>query len=182
MARFGGAAIAVSALLAGSARAQTAAAEADDPRTAIYAIVGLATPVGVVGFEGVRRLGSMVELAAGIGAGLTALQAHSGSPLQWSVMPRLRVGNSWRHSFTFGTGVSGGNIGDVPLICDEFCDPKRSSYPVHYHLWANLEVGGEYWERSFAFRYFVGYAYGCQVDSCNAFGLPYVGVGTGIAF
>lgn len=182
MARFVAGVVAASVLLAGSAQAQTQAAEADNPRSAVYAIVGLATPVGVGGFEGVHRFGSMLELSVGLGAGLTALLAHSGSPLQWSVMPRLRAVPSGRHSFVFGAGVSGGNIGDVPLVCDEFCDEQRTSYPVHYHLWANVEIGGEHWERNFAFRYFVGWASGCRVDSCTVFGLPYIGMGAGIAF
>jgi len=97
-------------------------------------------------------------------------------------MPRLRVGSTPRHSLTFGAGVSGGNIGDIPLWCDEYCDAPGTSYPTHYWLWANFEIGGEHWINRFAIRYFTGYARGCQLDSCTALGLPYVGVGFGVAF
>jgi hypothetical protein len=176
------AAFAAAASLARPAHADVPVAEASGPRNAVYGVVGLAAPLGGAGLEAVRRFGSAFEVSAGLGAGITALRAHSGSPLQWSVMPRLRVGSTPRHSLTFGAGVSGGNIGDIPLWCDEYCDAPGTSYPTHYWLWANFEIGGEHWINRFAIRYFTGYARGCQLDSCTALGLPYVGVGFGVAF
>ena len=39
----------------------------------------------------------------------------------------------------------GGNIGDIPLWCDEYCDAPGTSYPTHYWLWAILRgIGGEH--------------------------------------
>jgi len=153
--------------------------------SAVYGVVGFAMPVGFAGIEGVHRFGSVFELSAGLGAGLSAALAKSGSPLQWAVMPRLRFGANERNTFTMGVGASGGSIGDIPLFCDEYCDQERASYPTHYWLWANFEVGGEHWWRNhFALRYFVGYAQGCQADSCSGstLAIPYFGIGFGRAF
>jgi len=147
--------------------------------SAVYGVVGFA------GIEGVHRFGSVFEMSAGLGAGLSAALAKSGSPLQWAVMPRLRFGANERNTFTMGVGASGGSIGDIPLFCDEYCDQERASYPTHYWLWANFEVGGEHWWRNhFALRYFVGYAQGCQADSCSGstLAIPYFGIGFGRAF
>jgi hypothetical protein len=178
-------AVAASLVAAGPARADEAPVSGPaPPNLAIYGLFGFATPVGFVGAEGVLRAGSWFEMSAGLGAGMTAVLAHSGSPLQWAVMPRIRVGDNDRNGLTLGFGFSGGNIGDIPLFCDEYCDAQRASYPTHYWIWANTEIGGEHWFQSgFALRYFGGYARGCQVSSCtSALGLPYLGVGFGRAF
>jgi hypothetical protein len=172
------------ALLAGPAWAESASEIAPaGRRNAVYVISGLATPVGFVGFEGVRRVGSVLEISGGLGAGFTAVRAKSGSPLQWSVMPRLRVRRGERSALTLGAGVSGGNIGEIPWWCDEYCDERPASYPTHYWMWANFEIGGEHWlVGGFAVRYFAGYARGCQLTSCTALGLPYIGAAFGAAF
>ncbi len=148
-------------------------------------LVGLGTPVGIGGLEIVHQFGTTFEVTAGVGSGLAAASAHNGSPLQWAVMPRLRLGDTWRNGLTLGAGMSGGNYGDVPFnVCDEHCDPEPASYPVHYMLWANFEIGGEHWLRGgFAFRYFAGYAHGWRTDDpSSTLDFPYVGTGIGYAF
>jgi len=171
--------------LSGSAAWGQAADETEPRNTAVYGVVGFATPLGFAGLEAVRHFGPAFELAAGLGVGMSAALAHSGVPLQWAVMPRVRVGRRAAHVVTFGAGASGGNIGDIPLFCDEDCSTQqRASYPTHYWMWANVEVGGEHWfHNAFALRYFAGYARGWQVDQAGStLGLPYFGVGLGRAF
>jgi hypothetical protein len=185
MVRGGVAVVVAASLFAGEARAQAVPeAETAERRNAVYGVFGFATPVGTAGIEAVRRFGSVVEIAVGLGLGMSAALAKSGSPLQWSVMPRLRVAETKRGAMTLGAGLSGGNIGDIPLWCDEYCDEQRMSYPTHYWMWANFEIGGEHWIRKFALRYFLGYARGCEIaSSCSStLNLPYFGMGFGVAF
>jgi hypothetical protein len=154
--------------------------------TAIYLLAGLGLPVGFVGLEAVHRIGSLVEITAGYGRGLSASgsQPHAGfsHSVQWAVMPRLRWGDD-HNALTLGAGASGGNYGDLPLCFD---DPCSSTYPVSYFVWNNLEIGGEHWSSSgLAVRYFVGYAHGwCVSDACVSAddNLPYFGLGVGYAF
>src|SRR6476661_513643 len=101
--------------LSGSAAWGQAADETEPRNTAVYGVVGYATPLGFAGLEAVRHFGPAFELAAGLGVGMSAALAHSGVPLQWAVMPRVRVGRRAAHVVTFGAGASGGNIGDIPL-------------------------------------------------------------------
>ena len=162
--------------------------------TAIYGIQGLGAPVGVFGLEIVHRFGTFFELAGGVGIGLSANSSTPnpslGHELQWSVMPRLRLGND-HSAFTLGLGVSGGQYGGFDFIgvgpgCD---DDGCTTYSTRYALWGNLEIGGEHWtRRGFAIRYFVGLAQGealsPQSDSINGQRLliPYTGLGLGYAF
>ncbi len=167
--------------------ARAPAAQASDLHrtTAVNAIVGLGTPVGYGGLEVIQRLGDDFELTAGVGQGMSAAEAHNGSTLQWAVMPRLRLGESWRHGLTLGAGMSGGNFGRIPFnFCDEYCEPAPASYPVHYVLWANFEIGGEHWlGGGLAFRYFAGYAHGWKTDApSSTLDIPYFGSGIGYAF
>jgi hypothetical protein len=160
-------------------------------RTAIYGMFGFGSPVGVVGLEGVHRYGEWFELTAGFGNGLGALAAqphgHFGHALQWSVMPRLRAGNDF-NAFTLGAGLSGGEFsGHVLCIgCeDEASSSGPTSYPTHYTLWTNFEVGGEHWSRSgLAIRYFLGLAHATLfgVPTSGIATLPYLGLGVGYAF
>src|SRR3954468_10906505 len=164
--------------------ARAPAAQASDLHrtSAVNAIVGFGTPVGMAGLEIIERLGDNVELTAGVGRGMSAAEAHNGSTLQWAIMPRLRLGESWRNGLTLGAGMSGGNFGQIPFtFCDEHCDPEPASYPVHYVLWANFEIGGEHWLRGgLAFRYFAGYAHGWKTDApSGALDIPYFGSGIG---
>ncbi|HEY7372284.1 MAG TPA: hypothetical protein VIF57_09015 [Polyangia bacterium] len=175
---------AVLALPAGRARADEAGLGVGEPhhQFAAYGILGLGIPVGSYGVEAVLRLAPAFEISAGVGVGMTALIARSGSPLQWAVMPRVRAGKDERNTFTLGIGASGGNVGEIPLFCD--CDTSPT-YPTHYWLWTNVEAGGEHWWRNnIALRYFAGVAVGCRTDAgCNSvIGYPYTGVGIGRAF
>jgi hypothetical protein len=163
-------------------------------RTAIYFAMGVGTPIGFLGFEGVHRVGELFELSAGIGIGGSAIEAegHSfGGVLQWSLMPRLRFGRD-HAAFTLGAGVSGGqyggfDFGDEGPGCPT--DECTGGFPTKYVLWNNLEIGGEYWSRGgFALRYFGGLAFGMTVDPFGGSPLggtrflPYLGAGLGYAF
>lgn len=164
--------------------------------TSIYAIVGFGTPVGLFGLEAVHRLGSIVEVAAGIGFGNNAW-AVAANPLQWAFMPRLRLGGD-HHAFTLGGGISGGNYA-VPKSCplaqslgqDGGCSPAFVA--LGYVLWSNFEMGGEIWNPAgLSFRYFVGYgsiltpdALHCvaSLPSCtDPSDIVYAGIGIGHAF
>jgi hypothetical protein len=155
-------------------------------RTAIYWVVGVGTPVGVSGFEAVRRLGHRFEIAAGFGGGFAALVSEPhpgfGHVAQWAAMPRLRFGND-EGAFTIGAGVSGGNYADLPLCFD---DPCSATQPVSYVLWNNFEIAGERWgPHGLALRAFAGYAHGwCVSSSCVTAleDIPYFGFGIGYAF
>ena len=156
--------------------------------TAIYCVGGAATPVGVIGVEAVRRFGPLFELSAGFGVGFAAADSEPhagfGHVVQWTLMPRLRLGND-RSAFTMGAGASGGNYGDIPLCVDGPCS-SNPTYPVSYFVWSNFEIGVEYWSSGgFALRFFAGYAHGwCTSSSCisAADNLPYFGWGLGYAF
>jgi hypothetical protein len=168
--------------------AATPAPVPDRPRsTAIYTIVGFGTPVGFVGVEAVHRFAPWLEVGAGVGSGLAAAGSKH-NPLQWSVMPRLRLGDE-HQALTLGAGLSGGNYGDIPLDfdCESDCN-ANAGYPVRYVVWGNVELGLELWKRGFAFRAFGGYARGCTTDGCGGsadgapLGIPYFGLGFGYAF
>jgi hypothetical protein len=159
-------------------------------RTAVYAVLGLGTPVGFVGLEGVHRFGSSFEICAGFGRGLLAAssQAHAsfGRDIQWAVMPRFRAGGK-HHALTLGAGLSGGNTGSGgEWFCDGPC-PARD-YPLTYVFWGNVEIGTEHWwNGGFAMRTFVGYARGCTTSTCTShygadLSTPYAGLGFGYAF
>jgi hypothetical protein len=171
-------------MLAGRAEAEVhpdSKIASTDRRNAVYGILGLGTPVGFAGIEAARHLGSYAELAVGLGAGSSAWHTQW-SPLQWSVMPRLRLGQA-HLAFIAGVGVSGGNMGPpFNAFCGENC-PTYPDYPG-YWTWLNFEAGGEHWLGPFALRYFVGFASGCRVAACsgNSEGLPYAGMGFGYAF
>jgi hypothetical protein len=165
--------------------------------TAIYFIFGFGTPEGLGGFEGVHRFGERLELAAGIGSGFAAETSEPhpslGHYLQWSVMPRLRLGNANR-AFTFGVGLSGGQYTSriacaVPLDFDgEGMSNTPTSCPTYYTVWTNVEIGGERWSRGgFAFRYYLGFARGTMLGSPSSsdssfLNFPYIGIGLGYAF
>jgi hypothetical protein len=163
-------------------------------RSAIYWTFGFGTPNGVSGFEAVHLFSDWFELAAGVGEGLGAgtSQPHPsvGHLLQWSFMPRLRVGDA-RNALTVGVGLSGGEYTSHGLcvICGgDGSSSQESTYPTYYTLWTNFEVGGERWSRSgFAFRYFLGYAQGAMLGSpppsaSTFLAFPYFGIGLGYAF
>jgi hypothetical protein len=160
--------------------------------TAIYWLFGANTPVGVTGFEGVHRFTHSFELAAGFGQGMAAASAQPngrfGHALQWAIMPRVRLGDD-RDVLTLGAGLSGGEYTNQGLCfgCDDG-ESMNATYPTYYTLWANLEIGGEFWTRGgFAFRCYLGVARGVMVESHPAdaspdLPLPYFGFGLGYAF
>jgi hypothetical protein len=159
------------------------AKEADDPRhSAVYAILGLATPVGFLGLEGVHRFGSYLELSVGLGEG-TSVFAGVKDPvktLQGAVMPRLRLGGA-RRALTLGAGLSGGGFGWPRGDCYSNCTLR-----VDYAFWANVEIGVELFFHRLAFRGFLGAGVlNPTIDSSSAHviaGLPYAGVGVGAPF
>jgi hypothetical protein len=183
MLRFAFATFAFAVVLAGSSSAR--ADEDDEPRrreTATYFMLGAGTPVGFVGFEGVHRLGSRLEVSAGVGAGASAgnseMNPSLGHLLQWAVMPRLRVGND-HHVLTVGVGLSGGNFGSTSAF--DGCDSNTPCAETRYVVWANVEAGGEHWlNRGFALRYFAGYGHGFA--NGGSLNIPYFGLGLGYAF
>ena len=130
-------------------------------RAALYAEAGLGTPVGYFGAEAVLKLAPSWEIASGVGLGLTASRNGSGfvHDLQWSLMPRYRFGGN-RPAMTIGLGVSGGNYAHT---LDSLCGSQEEELICsltnwRYTLWANLEIGWEYWlPTGFAVRYFIGY-------------------------
>jgi len=180
------------------------AARAEGPSNkTLTAVVGLGTPVGGLGVEGAYRIGSHLEVSAGLGIGLTAA-SHNFQPIQWAVMPRYRIGNA-RHALTLGLGLSGGNYAYVvaSLCASQEDIPECNTNDTRYTLWANAEVGGELTgPTGFVFRYFVGYGriLAQGADHCTYFNtpaqfcsgipgntfpyanLPYVGVALGHTF
>jgi len=173
-------------------------------KTAVYAETGLGTPVGYFGLEGLRRIAPRWEIAAGVGLGLSASKNGSGlgHELQWSLMPRYRLGSD-RAAMTIGLGVSGGNYAHtLESLCgseEEILTCSLANW--RYTLWANVELGGEYWLPSgFALRFFVGYGHvlaqgaehcvfanpDCGPDvpggSFPYYDVPYAGVAFGTAF
>lgn len=155
---------------------------------AIYYVSGLGAPLGIAGVEGVDRYGSIFEISAGVGVGLGALSAQPhagiGQVLQWSVMPRLRLGDD-RGGITFGAGFSGGNYGAGSFCADGPCSSTTTEL-VSYFLWSNLEIGLEHWwDSGFGFRLFGGFAHGwCVSSTCVSAprDLPYLGFAVGYAF
>lgn len=155
---------------------------------AIYAVFGLGTPVGLLGFEAVHRFGAM-EIAVGLGLGAAASGSEPNPPLghelQWAVMPRFRIAGDDHFALTFGAGLSGGQYGSGVL---SFCEEPPCTYPTNYVVWVNTELALEkFWSR-FTMRYFLGLAVGCDVDACGATlarredAIPYLGLGLGYAF
>ena len=176
-------------------------------KTSIHAVAGFGTPVGEIGIEAVHRFESNFEVAAGIGAGANALEAAAkgspiGNPVQWAMMPRLRLGGA-RSALTMGAGISGGNYAVIrgcglgqSLEQDGGC-AGSSVLAVGYVLWSNLEIGGEVWNPTgLSFRYFVGYGHvltpgalhcvnslpPCTNPPSEGQDLPYIGLGIGYAF
>jgi hypothetical protein len=155
--------------------------------SSIYLESGLGAPLGVIGIESVTRLTPWLELSGGLGLGYAASESEPhpsvGHLLQWSLMPRLLLGNT-RGGVTLGVGASGGNYGDMQIFCIDGCNYR--DFPVSYFLWSNVEVGGEVWMPiGLAARIFAGYAHGwCASSSCVSApnDIPYLGVGVGYAF
>lgn len=142
---------------------------------AIYGIFGFGTPVGLLGLEAVHRFDHL-ELTAGGGLGLHGPQ--------WAVMPRLKLGDG-HGALTLGAGFSGGQYGPINWECQ---NAAACQTPGAYALWANFEIGGEYWDGGLAFRCFLGLGLGYYVGSGfptterAVLALPYLGLGVGHSF
>lgn len=151
---------------------------------AIYGMFGLATPVGVVGVEGVHRLGSL-ELTAGVGLGASAANSEPNPPvghvLQWAVMPRFRLAGDDHLALLFGEGLSGGQYSSDIL---SFCEEPPCYYSTRYVVWLNSELSVEQWFSHLTLRYFWGIAAGCDATDCTErrHVIPYLGMGIGYAF
>ncbi len=181
-----------------------APARADDsggrvPRGAGYGVLGLGTPVGFLGLEGAYRIVRDLEITAGAGVGLSTVDGAANA-LQWAVMPRYRVGGD-RRALTVGLGLSGGNYSHSYVsLCGSEEELLECNQPEgwRYTLWANAEIGGEYWAASrFALRYFGGFghvlAQGAQQCGASPLGcsaasnlpyttIPYFGIALGSWF
>jgi hypothetical protein len=180
--RFVFVALASVAIITRSAAVYADNADPSRRNTAIYFMLGAGAPVGYVGFEGVHRLGSLLEVSAGVGAGGSAgnseMNPSLGHVLQWAVMPRLRLGSD-HDVLTIGVGLSGGNFGST--LAFDGCDSAVPCAETRYVLWTNVEAGGEHWlNGGFALRYFAGYGHGFA--SSDSFNIPYFGAGLGYAF
>jgi hypothetical protein len=155
--------------------------------TAIFAVVGLGTPVGLVGAEVEQMLLPFWSFSAGAGWG-------AANAPQISMMTRW-LGGGLRSKVTIGAGISHGKYTWSELFCFDCEDgPVTKTGTV---TWGNVEIGGEhrFWS-GFALRYFGGYGHiiagdlvcdnapaGCgpyyQNDGYN---VVYTGIGVGGAF
>ena len=155
--------------------------------TALFAVLGVGTPVGFMGAEVEQMVLPNVSLSAGLGWGVAnALQ--SATMVRW-------LGGGQRSKVTIGAGVSWGKYTWQEYFCID-CD-----YVVHKSgtvVWGNVEIGGEhrFWN-GFALRYFGGYGRIVAGDfTCDTLDDPvctryyqndgtsivYTGIGIGRAF
>lgn len=187
------AALALTLVVAASGRA-AAAADNDNSAspfesrpTAVYAVLGLGTPVGLVGVEMEETILPNLSLSAGVGWG--AANAPQGAAMiRW-------LGGGQRSKVTIGAGISGGTYKWTEFCLDD-CDngPATKSGTV---AWGNVEIGGEhrFWS-GFALRYFAGYGHIIAGDlvcdppatSCgpyyqnDGYSLIYTGIAAGYSF
>jgi hypothetical protein len=113
---------------------------------AVYAQLGLGTPLGWGGVEAEATLFRYLALSGGVGAGFSGPQV--------AFMPRLRLPFERRAAFTLGAGVSYGRV-VMPTECIGFGCAPPSQGDVG---WANVEPGFELREAYGAsFRLFAGY-------------------------
>jgi hypothetical protein len=138
----------------------------------------------LLGAEYVRYFSRWIELGGGAGIGLSALDGPGSFPrvLQWSLMPRLRLGGE-RNAFTVGMGASVGGYAQLALPCEGAADCYDARATV---VWRNAEIGGEHLRPSgFALRYFVGigdpmltWDWRCKI-ACSVYPLLYFGLALG---
>jgi hypothetical protein len=155
-------------------------------RSSVSFVTSFGGPLGFAGIESVTRVAPWLEISGGLGLGWAAADSEPnpglGHMLQWSVMPRLLLGNEVG-GLTIGAGVSGGNYSDEFFCIDDDCP---STYPVSYTLWGNAELGGEAWTPSgVALRIFAGWAHALWANGTHGSAstdFPYLGGGVGYAF
>ena len=174
-----------------SARASAAdgVSEFQNRPTAVYAQLGLGTPLGFAGVEAEHMVTPDYAVSGGAGYG-------TGGP-QAAAMVRMLAGGD-RSKFVIGAGASGGNYNWQDYLDLSF-DDRGPIRKVGTVAWANLEIGGEHRFRSgFALRYFGGYGHiiagdlacpsGSRQDDCLMFhkddghNLIYTGIAVGYAF
>ncbi len=179
--------LALTLIVAASGRAAAAnndgsASPFESRPTAVYAVAGLGTPVGLVGAEVEETLLPNLSLSGGVGWG--AANAPQGA-----AMLRWLGGSQWS-KLTVGAGISGGRYKWTDWACfDDTCATKSGTV-----AWGNVEIGGELrFPRGFALRYFAGYGHIIAGDlvcdppatSCgpyyqnDGYNLIYTGVGVG---
>ncbi len=144
--------------------------EPDRSWSALYFVLGIATPVGEVGLEVVTHVGERAEVSAGVGIG-------SGGA-QWALMPRLRWGDD-SFAVTAGLGASVGKYAQLQIECES---PADCLSPASYALWGNAEVGLERWSGRLALRGALGLGIGCYLANCvfdRQLVLPYLAFGVG---
>jgi len=153
--------------------------------TAIYAILGVWTPVGFMGAELEQTIAPNWTMSAGAGL--------STSGLQGSAMVHMLAGGE-RSKLTVGAGISGGKYTwrESCLDCDDGAVKNGTV------AWGNVELGGEHrFSSGFAIRYFGGYGHVIAGDlTCDStfnndcvqyhrddgYDVIYGGVGLGGAF
>jgi len=156
--------------------------------TAVFAVVGLGTPVGLVGAELEQVVLPNLSLSAGAGWGAANAPQLAG-------MLHFLAGGV-RSKVTIGAGISHGRYQWTEFPCID-CEngPVTKSGTV---TWGNVEIGGEhrFWS-GFALRYFGGYGRIVAGDlTCNnttaticdqyykndGINVIYTGIGVGGAF
>ena len=173
-----------------SARASAAdgVSEFQNRPTAVYAQLGLGTPLGFAGVEAEHMVTPDYAVSVGAGYG-------TGGP-QAAAMLRLLAGGD-RSKFSLGAGVSGGKYTwrDYLGFPDDEGPPRKAGTVA----WANVEIGGEHrFRNGFALRYFGGYGRliagdlvceaGARYDDCvmfykdDGYNLIYTGIAVGYAF
>jgi hypothetical protein len=175
----------LAALAQGEAAAADGVSEFEARPTAIYAQLGVGTPLGFIGVEAEHVVLGTLAVSAGAGVGLAGPQA--------ALMARTLLGGD-RSKFVIGAGLSGGRYRWA-----EFCiDAKGCTQKAGLVGWGNLEIGGAHRFRSgFALEYFGGYGHliagdlaceqatydHCMTDHKNdGHNLVYTGVAFGYAF
>lgn len=144
---------AIAFVLVALASASAAANDDEEPSafeahpTAIYAILGVWTPVGFMGAELEQTITPHWTVSGGAGM--------STSGLQGSAMIHMLAGGE-RSKLTIGAGISGGKYTwrESCLDCDEGAVKNGTV------AWGNVEIGGEHrFSSGFAIRYFGGYGH-----------------------
>ena len=182
--------LALTLVLAASSRAAAAdndgsASPFESRPTAIYAVAGFGTPVGLVGAEVEEMILPNLSLNAGVGWGAANAPQGAGM-IRW-------LGGNQRAKFTIGAGISGGKYKYTDLSCFYDTCPTKSGTVA----WGNVEIGGELRSSNgFALRYFGGYGHIIAGDlvcdppatSCgpyyqnDGYNLIYVGIAVGYSF
>ena len=117
--------------------------------TAVFAELGLGTPVGLVGVEVEEMIGRTCRWSACCRRWGAANAPQGAAMLRW-------LGGSHWSRFTIGAGISGGQYKWRDWSCFYDTCPTKSGTVA----WGNVEIGAELRSSSgFALRYFGGYGH-----------------------